>query len=147
MPDEIAHSMNEMIAMNRRFWNRAKITKIDQGLIKYPSGGVLFSSIALQPINQFKVNVIALDYGEAGEKSAEIEYGLKTPEFRRYSEYPKLKQWVVDKGKYSEGKGIVVGNSPAGIPHPQGLHYFELGFETAYASSNIIITEELSKLA
>jgi len=164
MGQETAKSMQEMNTMNRRFWNRAKTAQtrilkrlakrniqksreiVKEGLIEYSGGGILFSSIALQPINQIKVNVIALDYGEGGEKDAEIEYGLKTKEFRKYADYPKLKGWVLDKWGHTPKGGILVGNSPAGIPHPKGLHYFELGFKTSFAESDMIITEELNKL-
>lgn len=153
--------MNSKIAASKRIIRSlAKVNVIKSGaiikagLIPYPGGGALVSSIELQTISGFKVLVHAHDYGKGGEKSAEIEYGLKTREKRLYVEYPKLQGWVKDKWGWAPSKGIFVGgiradgksSSPAGIPHPKGLHYMELGILFSFREANKIVPQELRKI-
>jgi len=126
---------------------------IKKGLIPYSGGGALFSSINLKSPSSTKVIVYATDYG-TGE-NPEIEKGLKESEFRYFSQYPKLKGWVSEKWDSMPKKGIWVGgtkedgtpSSPEGIPHPFGLHYFELGGLEAKKKADKITTQELGKIS
>ncbi len=119
---------------------------IKTGLIPYPGGGALFSSIELKGINAQKVRVLAVDYGKGGEASAEIEHGLKRREFRQYTDNPKLKDWARDKMDFVPPKGVLVGKSPGGVPHPLGLHYMELGALEAIKQKDMIINQEINKI-
>ena len=162
-----ANSMAQMMQMNKSFWRMAEVAQgkivkrlarinelkskliVTKGLIPYSGGGQLFGSIKSKSImtGEHKAIVMVNDYGKGDEKTAEIEYGLKKREFRTYAKNPKLMGWVRDKWEgYVPPTGIMVGKSPAGIPHPKGLHYFLLGFLEAKRQSDSVITEELNKI-
>jgi len=168
-------TVQEMNTQNRLFNKRVKAAQV-RALIRlgninikksqqifrkryptdYAGGGALFNSIHLESPSSTKVIVYATDYG-TGE-NPEIEKGLKESEFRYYSQYPKLRGWVAEKWDHIPPKGIWVGgmvetsdgairpSSPEGIPHPFGLHYFELGGLEAKKKADRITTQELGKI-
>ena len=119
---------------------------IKAGLIPYQGGGASLSSIHLEGISVNKVRVLAIDYGKGGESSAEIEQGLKRREFRLYIDNPKLRNWAKDKMDFVPSKGVLVGKSIGGIPHPLGLHHMELGAIEAFKQSDRIIQQEINKI-
>jgi len=113
-------------------------------LIPYSGGGALFSSLKIKSMNKFKIRVMASDHGRAGYP--EIEKGLKGRVRRQVKGNPKFESWAKDKLGFVPPNGILVGESPGGIPHPQGLRYMELGSKMAAVKANTILTEELTKL-
>ena len=119
---------------------------IKAGLIPYQGGGALLSSIELKGVSMDKVRVLAVDYGKGGEASAEIEHGFKGSEKRLYIDNPKLKAWAKSKLRWMPPDGVIVGKSPAGIPHPEGLHYMELGAIEVINQSAKIIKQETNKI-
>ena len=111
--------------------------------------GELVSSINLSQDGVLKWQVIC-----SAPHAYEIEEGLKTREYRLFSEYPKLEAWVLEKFGYTQGKGIGVGgqnkeglpSSPNGVPHPKGLHFMQQGFQINVTNSNSIVSQEIMKL-
>ena len=118
---------------------------IDENLEKYNGGGALISSIQLNKINATEVQVIATDYDNFGRGVPEIEEGLRgLSEVRTVKDYPKLAGWLSSKG--IKGKGIKVGNSRGGVPHPKGLHYFQRGAIKSFEEGPSILMEQVSKI-
>ncbi len=145
----------EMSTANRLFYQRVKVaqTRILSRMARineevsekvaatHKFTGELISTIELIPIGDLKFQVIC-----SAPHAFEIEEGLKEPEFRSYGEYPKLKSWVVEKFGRAPGGGIIVGNSPEGVPHPNGLHFMFEGFKVNVQNADSLIRLELNKL-
>ena len=166
-------SIQEMNMMNKAFWDRVKNAQIrainrladvnvkkskevvTTGLVSY--SGALFSSINAESLSgNTNIRVIAVDYGEGDEKSAEIEYGLKNKTREWVAPVAELDRWRKHKGRvlgWNVPVGVIgkkevdVNPSPhsGGVPHPKGLHYFYLGFLEVKKQSYNIIEEELNK--
>jgi len=148
-------SMREMIRLNAKHNKRSKrasrnilkrLAVLDHRMAVSIAGtrkfsGTLVSQINLNQINRLTIRVIA-----SAPHAFEIEEGLKRPEFRRFSDYPKLRAWAEARLKIDPGRtGVLVGGPNSRI-HPDGLHFMLQGAQFAYKSSPAVVSQELRKI-
>lgn len=114
--------------------------------------GALVSSIHIQMVGGEKVLVIA--GGEKAPHAYNIETG--TPPIRKgwvtFEESPALKDWVEMKLSIDEPelaifflrkKAVRVGMNGFPYGYPDGVHFFQLGFEHTLALAPQVVIEEL----
>ena len=121
--------------------------------------GALVSMIDTSTINNFHLRVVS-----SAPHSGMIETGVPPQgkmflgfegNWVSFKEQPLLEAWVteklmpLDKNKaefFLKIRAVKVGNSPGGVPYPNGLHFMELGFNFAWALSPRIVTQELRQI-
>lgn len=158
----IVKTLEELQIVNRRYFNRLNIAnrniivklakvneQVSKGMVQslgtYPGGGELINSIDTSALTgRYRIQVMA-----SAPHAYEIEEGLKSPVFRTFAKYPKLRAWAETKLRFDptqQGKtGIKVGGDGSRV-HPQGLKFMYGGYKASVEESDGIIVTELRKL-